>query len=648
MNTKRNILPMLLVALLLFCLPMASLAEDVPIQNVSIRNTPIKGQILLEKTGQMQTTGEQGYLKGAVFEIRAAEDIIGQDGTPWYSCGELVATMTTSGEGVEKSPLLPLGKYTVKEVSAPSGYVLDLTTYTVEIQASDQETPIVSATVSSINHPAEILLQKTEADGKALSGAQFVLLDADGCETASAVSDADGLVRFRFVPQGQYTICETSAPDGYLLNRSAISVTVTPNWTNAEEPIATMVNQQKKIQFIKVDTAGTPMAGILFKLINAETGAVAETAVSDENGAFAFTAFDYGVWTVHEAAAPSGYSRMADYCFQVDDSWSGTAPVLLVNIPDYYAFIKVDADGKPLQGVKFALRDADGNLLQTLESDENGIVRAEHLQNGTYYLQETETLKGYTLSGDVRKLVIDEHYKIPEEMPQWVNYTTIQTGVQLAASGGDAYRHCPDADKRHHAADAQTAKGVSEWCIIKSCFCAAWKSRLGRRAAFFMMEASMQEEIENKTLSLIINTSKFTERTLATAFAKALKLGWNKAKEHHQAKPQGRQSVKQLIGQNQGVEQTALADRQEVKAFERYARQYGVDYAIHKGTSDSGKTRYLVFFKARDRAAIDQAMRAYAMDFLAKRKEQRNVQPQLDTASPSKQKERSRQKGRER
>lgn len=116
----------------------------------------------------------------------------------------------------------------------------------------------------------------------------------------------------------------------------------------------------------------------------------------------------------------------------------------------------------------------------------------------------------------------------------------------------------------------------------------------------------MQEEIENKTFSLIINTSKFTERTLATAFAKALKLGWNKAKEHHQAKPQGRQSVKQLIGQNQGVEQTALADRQEVKAFERYARQYGVDYAIHKGTSDSGKTRYLVFFKARDRAAIDQ------------------------------------------
>lgn len=161
----------------------------------------------------------------------------------------------------------------------------------------------------------------------------------------------------------------------------------------------------------------------------------------------------------------------------------------------------------------------------------------------------------------------------------------------------------------------------------------------------------MQEEIENRTVTLIISAVKLTARELKAGMDKYLSEKKSKAMEKARAapeKPTGKQTVKQLIGQNQGVEQTALADRQEVKAFERYARQYGVDYAIHKGTSDSGKTRYLVFFKARDRAAIDQAMRAYAMDFLAKRKAQRNVQPQLDTASPSKQKERSRQKGRER
>ena len=161
----------------------------------------------------------------------------------------------------------------------------------------------------------------------------------------------------------------------------------------------------------------------------------------------------------------------------------------------------------------------------------------------------------------------------------------------------------------------------------------------------------MQEEVENRAVTLVISATKLTVRLLKAAILKYLASRKEKRLQKARAapgKPTGKQTVKQLIGQNQGVEQTALADRQEVKAFERYARQYGVDYAIHKGTSDSGKTRYLVFFKARDRAAIDQAMCAYAMDFLAKRKAQRNVQPQLDTASPSKQKERSRQKGRER
>lgn len=158
----------------------------------------------------------------------------------------------------------------------------------------------------------------------------------------------------------------------------------------------------------------------------------------------------------------------------------------------------------------------------------------------------------------------------------------------------------------------------------------------------------MQEEIENKTLSLIINTGKLTERTLATAFMKVLKYSFNKAKNHHQAKPQGKQSVKSLVGQNQGVEQTELADRQEVRSFDKYARKYGVDYAIKRGISEDGKPRYIVFFKARDRAAIDQAMRAYANDFLDKKRAVQNVQPELDPLAPGRKKERIRQKGLER
>ena len=414
MNLRRKNFPLLvLIGLLLICLPLFSLAEDV--QEIQISNTPVKGQILLDKTG-LQKTGttylgeavyESGYLKGAVFEIRAAEDITGKDGKLWYKTGEIVTNMVTDGEGVDESPLLPLGKYTVTEITAPDGYVLDTNTYTVELRSTDHVTPVITATVTSVNDPAEILLQKNDQNGGVLAGAEFGLFNTDGYQVAAAISDEEGMVKFTLVPRGDYTIRETSAPDGYLLNKSEISVSVTEKWMNSYTPMTTVVDQLKQIMFLKVDTSGNPMAGITFKLINAETSVVVEQAVSDENGAFVFTKFDYGTWIVREASAPDGYSKMADYTFTVDSDWTAPAPIMLVNIPDHYEFKKTDSSGTPLAGVKFALEDADGNVLQALESDSDGIVSITSLTPGTYYIKETATLKGYTLSGDVRKLTID-------------------------------------------------------------------------------------------------------------------------------------------------------------------------------------------------------------------------------------------------
>ena len=164
----------------------------------------------------------------------------------------------------------------------------------------------------------------------------------------------------------------------------------------------------------------------------------------------------------------------------------------------------------------------------------------------------------------------------------------------------------------------------------------------------------MQEDIENRSLTLMINSSKLTARTLATAFTKFLRYAWNKAKEHHDrdVKPQGKQTIKELIAQNQGVEKTELADKEEVKIFDRIAKQYGVDYAIKKGVSPEGKQRYILFFKARDRSAIDQAMSAYAADYVKKHKrEHPPIEAVLDPLKemvPGRKKERVREKGHER
>ena len=166
----------------------------------------------------------------------------------------------------------------------------------------------------------------------------------------------------------------------------------------------------------------------------------------------------------------------------------------------------------------------------------------------------------------------------------------------------------------------------------------------------------MQEDLENKSVTLIINSSKLTARTLATAFMKLLRYSRNKIREHREenqdVKPQGKQTIKELIAQNQGVEKTELADREEVKAFDRIAKQYGVDYAIKKGVSPEGKKRYILFFKGRDRSAIDQAMSAYAADYMKKHKREHppieTVLDPLREMMPGRKKERVREKGHER
>ena len=130
----------------------------------------------------------------------------------------------------------------------------------------------------------------------------------------------------------------------------------------------------------------------------------------------------------------------------------------------------------------------------------------------------------------------------------------------------------------------------------------------------------MQEEIENRTVNLAISTTKLTARGIIRLAAKGL--AYNKRKSREAAlkneKPDGRQTIQQLIGQNQGVTNIDISQT-DLKGFEKYARQYGVDYAITKDKSVF-PPKYLVFFKARDADAMTAAFNAYSAEVLAKSK----------------------------
>ena len=124
----------------------------------------------------------------------------------------------------------------------------------------------------------------------------------------------------------------------------------------------------------------------------------------------------------------------------------------------------------------------------------------------------------------------------------------------------------------------------------------------------------MQEEVENRTLTLIVSGTKFTGRLFKAAISKYMAHRREKKLEKQRSRdspvtPKGKQTVKQLIGQNQGVSNIEINDP-SIKDFERIARKYGVDYAVKKDRSAS-PPKYLIFFKARDADALIAAFSEY-------------------------------------
>ena len=124
----------------------------------------------------------------------------------------------------------------------------------------------------------------------------------------------------------------------------------------------------------------------------------------------------------------------------------------------------------------------------------------------------------------------------------------------------------------------------------------------------------MQEEVENRTLTLVVSGTKFTGRLFKAAISKYMAHCKEKKLQKQRSRdapvtPHGKQTVKQIIGQNQGISNIEITDP-SIKEFEKIARKYGVDYAVKKDRSSS-PPKYLIFFKGRDADALTAAFTEY-------------------------------------
>ena len=387
-----------------------SLPEPVHDELIYTRVTLTKTDITGQKT-----------LPGATIEVKDEQ-------------GNVMYRETTDANGqIPQIPVTP-GTYTFKEVYAPDGYALNEAEMRFTVDADGN----VTGDTTIRDDYTCFSLRKADENGKPLAGVMFGLKKADGMLMMTAKTDAKGMATFEKVPFGTYTLVETQALPGYLKADTEIRLTVDGTFVNPKEPIATVVNKRQKIRGLKVDTAGQALTGAAFSLINADTGEIVDVAASDEKGEFYLTGFGYGDWIIRETVAPEGFNRVEDVLIHVDEDWKAPNTLLFTDIPNHYEFVKVDEDGCPMEGVKFALEDEDGNVLRELASGEDGIVRADDLKPGVYIIREIETQAGYRLTEETIRVVIDENYIVSDELFRLVNFPEeerprdeIQTGVDV-------------------------------------------------------------------------------------------------------------------------------------------------------------------------------------------------------------------------
>ncbi len=343
--------------------------NGVTIVKTEKKNTPQKGTITVEKTGEIFSnvtavgggyTDENGNdvalptiyqpeysvsgLSGDVFEIYADENITTPDGTVRYTKDTLVDAITTGEKGTATSKQLYLGKYRVVETVAPYGTVINPEPHTVELTYSGQNEKVTNTSTSFTNdrQKAEINLTKIlEQNEKFNIGSNDEILnvsfglyaDEDLKAANGSVIPKDGLLEIitcnekgkatftTDLPIGSYYVKEISTDSHYILSEKKYPVvfeyagqdTATVHISvNDGEPIENEIIYGT-IKGLKIDReTGENIAGALFGMFKAEEKELSEktailTAESNEEGIFTFENVPYGEYIIRELKPAEGY-----------------------------------------------------------------------------------------------------------------------------------------------------------------------------------------------------------------------------------------------------------------------------------------------------------------------------------------------------
>ena len=350
---------------------------------LTFKNSKLLGSIAIEK---VDSEDSEIKLKGAEFKVLNSD-------------GEEVGNIVTGEDGKGSLGSLPYGEYTVIETKAPDGYELSLDLVVVEVNSK----AVVYKTITNTKILGKINILKVDSadENIKLPGAVFEVKDFQGTVVDTITTDENGVGTSKELPYGSYTVAEVSAPSGYELSEESKNVTIDSNGQIIE---LTFKNSKLlgSISIEKVDSEDSELKleGAEFKVINSD-GEEVGNIVTGEDGKGSLGNLPYGEYTLMETKAPDGYELSLDLIVvEVNSKAVVYKTITNTKILGKISILKVDSidEDVKLLGAEFEIRDLEGNILDTLITNEEGVANSIQLPYGSYIVIETKAPEGYVLN----------------------------------------------------------------------------------------------------------------------------------------------------------------------------------------------------------------------------------------------------------
>ncbi len=341
----------------------------------------------LEVTKVDQDTGET--LAGATLRVA-------------YDGGHDSFDVYTNASGKAVLSDLKSGTYTVTEITAPDGYILDKTPHSIKLE------PGKKATISIPNRakPGLVIKKYDEDTGLPLENAEFSIAKKGGSIVHEGMTDKAGQIRLEGLDPGWYTITELAPPKGYLIATESKDVYLEPNkcievkFDNRLRP---------SLQIMKIDAqTGEALKGAKFKVTKTEDKTVSEY-VTDETGTILIHDLDEAVYTVEEIEAPEGYRIDPDSHKDIALEWGKTKTLVFSDTKNPVLEIqKIDSHTKkPLEKAKFKVTRTEDNTVSEYLTNAEGKIVIENLTEGIYTVEEITAPTGYILDTQHKEIELE-------------------------------------------------------------------------------------------------------------------------------------------------------------------------------------------------------------------------------------------------